>query len=97
MYGTTKYLANVGNVLGKEQPHRKILATILCCSRNISLCRIFRYALRYVTLQLPVQYSTCAPKQQIQQPRFICGTRTTTSHLPPPSPHTHAHTPTALR
>ena len=48
MYGTTKYLANVGNVIGRKQSHRKILATILCCSRNISLRRIFRYALRYV-------------------------------------------------
>ena len=56
MYGTTKYLDNVGNVIGKKQSHRKILVTILCCSRNISLCRIFRYALRYVIDRLREGY-----------------------------------------
>jgi len=41
-------LSEYGKRPTEEAPRKKILTMILCRLRNISLCRIFRHALRYV-------------------------------------------------
>ena len=40
MYGTAKYLANMRNVLGRSNHHRKILATIYV-AREIFRCAVY--------------------------------------------------------